>query len=204
MVHLAQGDLTRARQVIRETPPGIEPTTLVAYLATYWDLYWLLDDEQQQLLLRLRPSAFDDDLGNWAIVNAEVHALRGDSAKARAYGDSSAVAFQKQLQDTPDDAQRNVLLGLALAYAGRKREAIRLGEQGLRLLPVSRDAYGGAYNEHQLARVYILTGEHDKAIDLLEHLLGIPYYLSPGWLRVDPAFAPLRSHPRFRRLVEAD
>jgi hypothetical protein len=35
----------------------------------------------------------------------------------------------------------------------------------------------------------------------LEPLLKIPYYLSPGWLRIDPEFNPLRVNPRFQRLV---
>jgi hypothetical protein len=30
----------------------------------------------------------------------------------------------------------------------------------------------------------------------------MPYYLSPGWLRVDPTFDPVRNHPRFKKLVE--
>ena len=29
-----------------------------------------------------------------------------------------------------------------------------------------------------------------------------PFYLSPGWLRLDPAFDALRNNPRFRKLVE--
>jgi eukaryotic-like serine/threonine-protein kinase len=201
MIFLAQGDLARARQVVRETPPEIEPTTLVSYLATYWDLYWLLDDEQQKLLLRLRPSSFDNDAAAWGLVLAQVHALRGDSARARTYADSSRVAFEAQLRASPQDAQRHLLLGLALAYLGQKADAVRLGEEGVALLPVSKDAYGGAYNEHQLARVYIMTGEHDKAVDHLERLLRIPYYLSQGWLRIDPTFDPLREHPRFKKLV---
>jgi hypothetical protein len=32
-------------------------------------------------------------------------------------------------------------------------------------------------------------------------LLKIPYYLSPGSLRIDPTFTPLRANPRFERLV---
>jgi hypothetical protein len=31
--------------------------------------------------------------------------------------------------------------------------------------------------------------------------LKIPYYLSPGWLRLDPNFDSLRENPRFQRLV---
>jgi hypothetical protein len=94
-----------------------------------------------------------------------------------------------------------VLLGLALAYAGKKKEAIREGERGVSLLPISKDAYTGPYYQHQLVRIYILTGEPQKALDLLEPLLEIPYYLSPGWLRVDPTFDPLRKLPRFQALI---
>jgi len=32
-------------------------------------------------------------------------------------------------------------------------------------------------------------------------LLTTPYVLSPGWLRIDPTFAPLKGNPRFERLV---
>jgi hypothetical protein len=38
-------------------------------------------------------------------------------------------------------------------------------------------------------------------LERLERLLAIPYYLSPGWLRVDPTFDPLRKHPRFVKLL---
>ena len=70
------------------------------------------------------------------------------------------------------------------------------------LLPITRNSYTGPYIQHQLVRIYIETGEPDKALDRLEPLLRIPYYLSPAWLRIDPTFDPLRSNPRFRKLVE--
>jgi len=69
------------------------------------------------------------------------------------------------------------------------------------LLAVTPDAYTGPYLQHQLARIYIACGEYDKAIDQLEPLLKLPYFLTPAWLKIDPMFDPLRKNPRFQRLV---
>ena len=73
---------------------------------------------------------------------------------------------------------RHIFLGLSLAYLGRKEEAIREGERAVATDPVSKDAYGGFYIQHQLARIYMLVGEPEKALDQLEPLLKIPYYIS--------------------------
>jgi hypothetical protein len=137
----------------------------------------------------------------WGIVRAEIYALRGDQRLAAAYADSARLVAEAQVRAAPDDPQRHVLLGLTLAYLGRKMEAEREGKRGVELLPISRDGYGGPYNQLQLVRIYLLTGEPDLALDQLEPLLRVPYYLSPGWLRIDPTFDPLRQHPRFQRLV---
>ena len=201
MVYLAQGDLAGARAVLRDTPKEVEPTDLVAGVATFWDLYWVLDEEQQRLLLRLTPGAFDDNRSAWGLALAETYALRGDPARARAYADSARLDFEEQLEATPGDAQLHALYGVALAYLGRKAEAVAEGERGVALGPINRDAHGGAYNQFQLVRIYLLVGEPDKALDWLEPLLKVPYYLSPGWLRIDPTFAPLRGKPRFERMV---
>jgi hypothetical protein len=47
------------------------------------------------------------------------------------------------------------------------------------------------------------VNEPDRALDRLEPLLRQPCYLSPGWLRIDPTFAPLKGNPRFERLIAA-
>ena len=93
-------------------------------------------------------------------------------------------------------------LGLALAYLGRNAEAVKEGERAVVLWPTCRDGYMGPYIQHQLARIYTVVGQPDKAVDQLEALLKTPYFLSPAWLRIDPNFDPLRSNPRFQKLVE--
>jgi tetratricopeptide (TPR) repeat protein len=202
MVHLADGDLPAARAALREHGGKVQPTELVAYLGNYWDLFWVLDDAQQQLLLRLTPSAYDGDRAAWGIVLGQTYWLRGDRARARAYADSARQANEDLLRRNPEDGQRHGLEGLALAYLGRKADAIRESERAMALTPASRDGYTGPYLQHLAARSYVLLGEPEKALDLLEPLLKVPYFLTPGWLRIDPAWDPLRSNPRFKRLTE--
>jgi len=201
LVTLGRGDLAGARKVVDAAARRIDPATLFAFLATYQDLYWVLNDAQQRQVLALPPAAFDDDRAAWGIVRTEIYTLQGDRRLAQAFADSARRAAEEQVQAAPDDSQRHVLLGLTLAYLGRKAEAEREGKRGVELLPISRDGYGGPYNQLQLARIYLLSGEPELALDQLEPLLRIPYYISPGWLRVDPAFDPLRKNPRFQRLV---
>ncbi len=201
MTYLGEGDLTSARAVLKATPREFEPTALVAYMASYEDLVWVLDEEQRELLLRLTPSAFDDDRGTWALCLLQAYALKGDAANVHTYAEEARKAFEEQLGAAPNDAQLHVELGLALAYLGRKEEAIREGERGVALDPVTKDARYGPYYQHQLARIYMLVGEPEKALDRLEPLLKIPYFLSPGWLKIDPNFDPLRKNPRFEKVV---
>ncbi|MDQ6892581.1 MAG: protein kinase [Acidobacteriota bacterium] len=201
MTFLGEGNLAGARAVLDAVPKDVGPLELVAYVASANDLVWVLDEPQRGLLLRLTPNAFDDDRGIWARSMSQAYALQRDAANARAYAEEARRAFEEQLRATPDNAQRRVFLGLALAYLGRKEEAIREGERGVALAPVAKDGVKGPYYQHELVRIYMLVGEPEKALDRLEPLLKVPYYLSPGWLEIDPNFDPLRKNPRFQKLV---
>jgi serine/threonine-protein kinase len=202
-MHLMQGDLAGARAVVTSAPPTLAQPALVAYFGNYQDMYWMLDDAQQQLLLRLTPSAFFDDRAVWADVMMQTWWQRGDKARAAAYADTAYTELEKQLKAVPNDPQRNLFAGLAQAYMGHKAEAIRLGERGDTLAPLSRDKGNGAYGQQQLIRIYLLTGETDKALDRLADLLKVPYYLSPQWVRIDPTFAGLKGNPRFEAILKA-
>jgi serine/threonine-protein kinase len=200
MIYLGQGDLAGARAVLTAAE-GTEPTRFVAFVAASWDQYWVLTDEQQRLLLRLSPGAFDGDRGAWGLALAATHGIRGDLTRARAYGDSARAVYAEQLRASPDDDYLLGLHGLAAAYAGRRDEALRDGERSVAIRPASKDGFSGPYNQHLLARTYLLVGEHEKAIGQLEVLLSLPYFVSRGWLTIDPTWDALRDNPRFERLV---
>ncbi len=127
LIALARGDLDSARAVVKRTELQIDPGTLLPFIAYYQDLYWVLDDEQQRQVLAAPPSAFDNDRASWGIVRAEIYHLRGDRARAAVYADSARLAFEEQTRAAPEDGQRRVLLGLSLAYLGRKADAVREG-----------------------------------------------------------------------------
>jgi adenylate cyclase len=132
---------------------------------------------------------------------AQAYALQGDQASSRKLAERAIAGFQEQLRQGTKDPQRDMALALALAYAGQKDDAIREGMKAVAGVPLSKDGYTGVYVQHQFARLYILVGEPEKALEQLEPLLNVPYILTPAWLKIDPNFDPLRGNPRFQRLV---
>jgi serine/threonine-protein kinase len=201
MISLARGDLAEARRVLAAAPPSVDRAVLAAAVSMYYDLPWLLDDTEQRRLLALGPDAFDGDRMSWAWSLAQTHALRGDAARTRVYAESTVVAVDEQLRSAPDDPQRHLIRGLALAALGRTADAVAAGTHGFALQRQRWTATNGPYAQHQLARIYMMTGDRAKALDLLESLLAMPYFLSPAWLRIDPTFAPLKGDPRFEQLA---
>jgi len=54
---------------------------------------WLLDQPTLDLVLTLPPSAFDGNRGDWGMARAQIHRLRGDVRRERAYADSARIAY---------------------------------------------------------------------------------------------------------------
>jgi len=69
------------------------------------------------------------------------------------------------------------------------------------LLPESKDALDGPDMTLALARIHCMLGETDPALALLEHLLAIPGGISAYRLKLDPAWDPLRTNPRFEKIL---
>ena len=130
--------------------------------------------------------------------------LKGDSAAARAAFDSARVVLEALVDEDPTEPRYRSSLGLAFAGLGRAEEAIREGEEGLRLMPPEREAWRGTWRVYDLARIQAMTGRTDEAIDRLEFLLSVPSDLSVWLLRLDPAWDALRGSPRFEALAGGD
>jgi serine/threonine-protein kinase len=94
-------------------------------------------------------------------------------------------------------------LGFLYARLGMKEKALRYAELGVEKLPVSRDALQGMVHLEYFAKVCAITGEKDRALDMLDRILAMPIsvHITPGTLRLDPLWDPIRDDPRFDELI---
>ena len=200
-----QGSTEKARAVLQEGLENIKSTeNPFINLLVKLDVY---DRNCQKALDRLSLKSEDVDDPSYFIPNARRYALiyrymnKNDLAKK--YYDEARSILESKIAEQPEDGRLHSSLGIAYAGLGRKEDAIREGKKGVELFPVTKDAWRGAYRVEDLARIYVMVGKFDAAIDQLEFLLSRPGEMSIPLLRLDPAWNPLRDHPRFKKLVEA-
>jgi tetratricopeptide (TPR) repeat protein len=114
----------------------------------------------------------------------------GDAAKTAAY-------VKKALDLDPDDSYNRVFAAVFLAASGHAGEALQVARANASLLPAS-------YN---LAAIYALAGERDRALELLQrHFYEYERYRAVRSeemmeARVDAVFASLKDDPQFLALT---
>jgi len=91
---------------------------------------------------------------------------------------------------------------LALSYAGLGEKEKALAQAREAVADYQDDALDKPAAETVLAQVEAQLGDVDAAIAALPHLLEVPAGLTPGLLRLDPYWDPLRKDPRFEKLCE--
>jgi len=201
LAHLSKGDLAGARAVIRDAMVPTSATEVVGYLAGYNELAWVLEDAEYNLLFRLSPAAFDNDRAWWGQSLSIAASQRGDMVRAKAYADSALATSAAQSAANPTDPQLHSMYGVMLVLAGRAADGIHEGEEGVKFASSHPEDGNAVYSDLQMARIQILTGKKDQAIDGLEKMLHANYIITPGRLRIDPTFASLKGNPRFEKLL---
>ncbi len=202
---LREGSTKKARAVVNkalESVVGLPEKSPIFNDLINLDVY---DGNYQDALRRVSLKSEDFDNQDFFIPVAMQYAsiygyMKNDLAKK--YYDEGLKIIEAKIRQDPNDARLHSARGIAYAGLGRKQEAIREGKLAVDLLPVSKDAMRGICRVGDLARIYVMVGEFDLAINQIESLLSIPGELSISLLRLDPAWAPLRDHPRFEKLLK--
>ena len=126
---------------------------------------------------------------------------QGDKETAeRAFATAQGVV-ETDMAERLDDAKAMALVGTLQALRGNKDAAIRAGRRAVELLPVSKDAYDGPLIATKLAVIYAQVGELERAYEMLVDLMKLPNGPTPGTLRIEPEWDPLRGDPRFEKLL---
>jgi TolB-like protein/Flp pilus assembly protein TadD len=155
-------------------------------------------------------TSFTAGYGNRLSQAALLNWLGGDSARMRLAVDSllatNVAARAKRTRPGPGDpfgARSTVMMTSALGYALRheRTRAIALVDSALALYPPAGDAIDGVIALRMVAIVYLVAGDPDRAVAALHTLLSYPSAMSSAYLRLDPTWDRLRSHPGFQQLL---
>jgi serine/threonine-protein kinase len=196
---MRDGDIEGAYDILERASKIVHWTGSLSYYRVM--IYICAGDYEKALKEFALTDMFSSDRN---VHRAAIYWIQGDSISEHRYYDSARVNLEARLAAGQDHAELHSALGLAYAGLGRAAEAIREGELAVRRAPISADAFFNVWHVIRLCRIYVMTGEHDKAIDQLELLLSVPARISVASIRVNPFWAPLRDHPRFQALLQRE
>ncbi len=197
--HLLQGDLKGARAVLPLIPsPYEDPWFLIETALAerrYTDVLATLDSVDIPWIgagtYLFPPSYFR----GFALDRL------GREAEALASYEETRMIVEKLVADQPDIGQHLATLGVVYAELGMKDEAVRTALRGVDLDHRKGNIYHGSLQPLKLAYVYTVTGELQKAVELLDEQLSEPGWISVPWIRLNPRWDPLRDDPQFQAMI---
>jgi tetratricopeptide (TPR) repeat protein len=190
------GDTKTARNLITKIPDEDirkEYLQLIEFL-----------DRDYQAAVDLLPLKRFTSYGNH-IVAGDCYRLMNKSSGAHASYNAARIVVERLLQKDANNYKLHVSMSLAFAGLNQKEKAIHEAKKAVELYPISIDAVLGPGVLRNLAVVYVMVGEYEAAMDQIEYLLSIPTAMdltSVPMLRIDPTWDPLRSHPRFQKILD--
>jgi len=207
------GDLQPLRESLAGVPAGIDPDGGVTLAR--WDLALMARDfaaaeraivecpSEMVLANHGTPVPKGYFLGCVALA-------RGDVEQANKIFDAVRPLMEVETKTAPIEPFRHAQLGLLYAFMQRKADALREGERAVELAPIEKDAIYGAQMLGLLAAICAQTGEHDRALELVERLLVTPAAVLPAFegsitlheLRLRRHWDPLRTDPRFQKILQ--
>jgi tetratricopeptide (TPR) repeat protein len=219
---LWRGDTAAARRLIAQAIDVAGRALVVREVARYFGVgpvyVRALDPETQHALDTASLPALHLPPDWYHLLKGRLSASTGRPGSARAHFDSARAVLEPMLRDSTSPlglSAEGIRLALATAYSGlgRHERAVQLAGSALQLAENDlRHAQGAIQRwnavqdvadiHYRLAVLYARANEVEKAVEQLEYTTGRAPPVSPALLRLDPTWDPLRSNPRFQRLLD--
>lgn len=209
----SRGETAPLREALRRAPPDFDPGGAITTISVRLALMERDYDEAARQLGTCTECKYND-VGLCGFVGALddytvprdwyvglIARGRGQEGEAMRAFTAAKEAMRAETEESPNDAKVLIMRGLIEAMLGRTDEAIALGEQAVRRLPISADALDGPLIAINLAAIYAQVDRADQALTLLEQLVRLVGGPTPGTLRVEPHWDSLRGDPRFQALL---
>ena len=140
--------------------------------------------------LEVQPTDYQAPL----LVQSILGAL-GRKEEARKYAQLGLARAEEALRLHPEGSRPAQLAAPAAALMGDRSEAIRWIERALWIDPEDAQA------QYNVACAWSLLGEIERSLDVLDEWSKRGGVLAKNWLEQDPDLAPIRSNPRYPKLL---
>jgi tetratricopeptide (TPR) repeat protein len=191
-----RGALQPARAVLEGMPEGARADVRWQESMLRLDLY---EGEFESALARLPRLRLEET--EELIERAWIERHTGNDRRAAASFERARDRLDDRFEEEPGNPRLSSLLGQAFAGTGGAHLAGRMGQRAVAQLPVTTDAVAGAELVERLARIYLLAGDEERALEELAFLLEIPSPVTVALLRVDPVWRPLHGETSFEELL---
>jgi len=200
---VAQGDLETAWKIVE--PVEFRPTDQA--FATKFEIlvFQRRFDVAEKMVTNVKnakdlPPLF---LAMAPLALGKLHLVKGDPTTSQAlFAQANNELNKLRAGGENSPLFRSVSLGVE-ASLGHRDEARALA--GSILENTRKDLWQFPKTEQEVARAYVVLGDFDRAISLLEHALRVPGFeaLTAAYLRIDPDWDRLHGDPRFQKLANA-
>ncbi len=202
LILAALGLADSARAFLSTIPDSTARTRAAAFMNHNAKQSWLIEDSLLARTCNREPrGGYPSTTEDRQVFCALEEWRRGDAASATARADSARSSLRAQVVSRSDDERLHMKLAYAHFLLGEPEAALAQADSSIALYNAYWDYYPGAVNAILYAQLTAMIGDVDRTVRQLEPMLSGHSWLTPDWLRVDPAFDAIRADPRFQALV---
>jgi tetratricopeptide (TPR) repeat protein len=203
----SQGDVGSAR----ERYTNVRPNAGLAYFLTTTEMPWFERDFAGVIKSWDRPEVLkfvsSSGWAGWRELNlAMAYQQLGETDRAdRLLGEVVQRLADIDRNRIPGSVAAELdTLAEALALQGEKARAITIAEEATRIHTLESDRLEGTWPLKSLCKVLALTGERDRALEMMAQLIDKPAGFVRWELYLDPRWDFFRDDDRFNELIRPD